>query len=258
MSFAASDAVLSGFQPVGDYLLEIDGKTAPKAEILRSERARGILILASQLPSPVLVSPASGAVETLNLMKVARQKDGSVDLLADAVLAPQGRFEVAGENVVFTVDGHRVRMLQRPYLVGAKTAADLRGDNPEYARKASAYEPAATAVAALRAERREVRVRVFFGSWCAFCKQHVPYLLRLEEELKGAKVRFDYYGLPRPFIGEPEATRMKVTGVPTAVVFVGGREIGRLEQPDDWKAPETALVELLSSAGQARRPKTSP
>ncbi|NJL30113.1 MAG: thioredoxin family protein [Thermoanaerobaculia bacterium] len=100
------------------------------------------------------------------------------------------------------------------------------------------------AVAALRAEQRDVKVRVYFGSWCPFCKDHVPLLLRVVEELKGSKIRFEFYGLPRPFSGDAEATRDKVNGVPTGIVYVDGKEVGRLSTRG-WQVPEVTLTELL-------------
>ena len=91
-----SDAVLRGFQPSGEFVLIVDGVPVPAAEIYQNDKLPGMLILTSALPSPVLLSPRTGQAETVNLMKVSKQKDGSVDLLADAVLSPIGQFAFAG------------------------------------------------------------------------------------------------------------------------------------------------------------------
>src|SRR5436309_1774104 len=102
-----SDSTLRGFEPTGEYMLVVNGKPAP-AEIFQNDKLPAFLILSSALPAPVMLTPRTGSVETVNLMKVAKQKDGSVDLLADAVLAPMGQFQMDGENVAFTVDGKKL------------------------------------------------------------------------------------------------------------------------------------------------------
>ncbi len=241
------DGVLRGFQPIGDYLLEVDGKPAAKAEILQSESAVAILVLASEFETPVLLSPRTGEVSTLDLMRVARQGDGSIHLLAGAVLAPAGKFEVAGENVVFRVGGRRAILEPKPPLLKSRKGGELRAYDPAYVRAAQAYRPNDAALQALRAQGQPVRVRVFFGSWCSFCKRYLPRLLKVEEELAGSKLEFEYFGLPRD-LDDPEAKRLAVKAVPTGIVFVGGREIGRLEG-GAWQAPESGLRDLLSKAG---------
>lgn len=239
-----ADEVFQGFQPSGDYIFELGGKDVGGAEVYHSERAVAYLITAPSLRSPLLVSPRTGAVESVSLMKVSKRADGAIDLLADASFQRVDAFKLEGESVVFTVNGQPAKLKPRPWLLGLHDAATVKGSNPDYARKAAAYQPNAAAVAALRAEQRAVKVRVYFGSWCPFCKDHVPYLLRVAEELKGAKIRFELYGLPRPFSGDAEATRDKVNGVPTGIVYVDGKEVGRVTARG-WQNPEVTINELI-------------
>lgn len=241
-----SDAVLRGFQRIGDYVLLVNGKEDKGAEIYQNSKIPAYLILPSALPSPVLLTPRAGTVETVNLMKVAKQKDGSVDLLADAALAPQGKFEIKGEAIAFASEGKQVTLNPNPPLLGLKKNADLKQHNPEYARTAQGYTPNQATIAALKKEAQPVTVRVFFGSWCPHCRQHVPLLLKVEDLLGASKIHFEYYGLPRDF-KDPEAQKQKIRGVPTAIVYVNGRETGRLET-QDWAAPEVSLGKVLGIA----------
>jgi len=238
-----SDAVMKGFLPIGDYVLLVNGKQDKGAEIYQNSHIPAYLILATALPSPVLLTPGAGNVETVNLMKVAKQKDGSVDLLADAALAPQGKFQIQGETVAFTSEGRQASLSPNPPLLGLKKNADLKSHNPEYARTARGYNPNPAKIAALKEEPQPVTVRVFFGSWCPHCRQHVPLMLKVEDQLGGSKIHFEYYGLPKDF-KDPEAKRMGIKGVPTAVVYVNGREVGRMES-QDWVTPEATLSKLL-------------
>lgn len=242
-----ADAVLSGFQPDGDYLFELDGNDLPHAELYHSDRAVAYLIMAPELPAPILVNLRSRAVESVHLMKVVKRGDGSVDLLADATLQPLGQFNIDGQEVVFTIDGKPAKLKRKPSLVGPQTADELRSYDPGYGRGAEQYGPSEEALDRLRAQSKDVVVRVFFGSWCSVCKRYVPNLMRIDDELAGSKVHFDYYGLPRDFSSDPEASRFDVKGVPTAIVFVNGKEVGRLSG-NDYRRPETAINRLLGQS----------
>jgi thiol-disulfide isomerase/thioredoxin len=247
-----SDSVLKGFQPSGDYVLVVNGKPVPAAEIYQNDQVPAILVLTSALPSPVLLTPRAGSVETVHIMKIAKQKDGTVDLLADAVLAPIGQFEQQGENVVFTYEGRKVSLNGKPPLTGLHKAADLKAHNPQYARGATVYKPNGDAIASLKKDPVPVTVRVVFGSWCPHCRQHVPYMLKVEDELKGSQIHFEYFGLPKPPDAwkHPEVKRLGVKGVPTGIVYKNGKEIGRIVG-EDWGAPEVQLNKIVY--GQAAR-----
>ncbi len=114
----------------------------------------------------------------------------------------------------------------------------------DYVRAAAAYSPSRPILERLRSESRAVTVEVYFGSWCPFCQQVLPRIMRVGEELAGSNIRVDYYGLPRGFGSDPKASALKITGVPTGVVFIGGREAGRITG-NAWKIPELSLNKIL-------------
>jgi thiol-disulfide isomerase/thioredoxin len=243
------DPVLQGFEPDGDYELYLDGKLAAGAELFRSQRAgMALLILAPQLPGPVLVAPRQREVSSVDAVKVVRRDGGSLDILSDASLQPQGAFTIDGSEVRFAIGGRQARLAERPHLLGQQDTRSMLGYSPEYVFRARQYQPSEPMLRALRQLSQPVTVKVYFGSWCPFCKENVPRLLRVAEELEGSKVGFEYYGLPTPFGNEPEAKKAGISGVPTAVVYRGGKEIGRL-QGADWRVPELALRKMLSSQG---------
>ena len=247
---APADAILRDFFPTGDFVLEVDGQKAERAEIYRTDRVAAILVVTSKLPEPVLLQPRSGTVETVSLMSLARRPDGAIDVLADAELGSAGRFTLEGEDVRFTVGGKGAVLKPKPFLLGLHEAGELLADKPEYARGARAYRPYEPSVATLRAVERPVRVRIYFGSWCPACGRWVPPLLKVVEQLEGSQVGFEFYGLPENFAGEPAAEADKVRGVPTGIVYVGGREIGRLDGAAAWKIPEATLVDIVNGKFQ--------
>jgi thiol-disulfide isomerase/thioredoxin len=247
-----SDGVLRDFEPNGDYMLMLNGKPVA-AEIYLNDRIPAFLVLSSSLASPVMLTPRTSSVQTVNLMKVSKQKDGSVDLLADAVLAAAGQFQTVGEDIKFSVEGKSLSLTPKPALTGLHPSADLLKNLPDYLHNAQGYTPNAAAVAALRKTAKPTTIRIVFGSWCPHCRQHVPMMLRVENEIKNPKIKFEYYGLPKPPDAwkDPEVKRLGVKGVPTGVVYVNGIQAGRIEGTA-WNAPEVELNKILNGGGAAK------
>ncbi|MEO8275066.1 MAG: thioredoxin domain-containing protein [Thermoanaerobaculia bacterium] len=237
-----SDAVLRNFELSGDFLLMLDGKEQTKAEIYFSDSARAYLVLDSGFASPILIAAPTQSVQTVDLMKVAKQPAGTIDLLADAILKEEGKYTVNGANIEFTYSGKKISLVQKPWLLGKHTGAELLAYNPVYTRGARDYNPDANIMKRLKAQKQTVRVLTFFGSWCPHCKKHVPLLLKVEQGLAGSKIQFEYYGLPKglAFGGDPQAALYKIEGVPTAILFIGDKEIGRIPNAQ-WSNPEVAL-----------------
>jgi thiol-disulfide isomerase/thioredoxin len=242
-----SDSTLRGFLPTSEYVLMVNGTPVPAAEVYKNDRIPAILILTSALPSPVMLTPRAGNVESVNLMKISKQKDGSVDLFADAVLAPVGPFQMEGENPTFTYGSKKVSLNPKPALAGPHKAADLLANLPDYVRASKAYTPNAAAVAALRKVSKPVTVHVVFGSWCPHCRQHVPLMLKVESEARNPNLKFEYYGIGNPPDGwkDPEVKRLGIKGIPTAIIYVSGIQAGRIEG-DGWNAPEVALAKAIT------------
>lgn len=247
---AQGGEAIQGFHRIDDYVLVVGGRTVPAAEMYQADSAPAILILSSALPSPVLLRPRAQTVETVNLMKVAKQKDGTVNLLAGATLAPQGAFSFGEGVVAFTVNGQKVGLKDKPPLLGPQSSAALKSYSPAtYAKGAQAYQPNQAMIASLRRAAMPVTVRVFFGSWCPHCQQSLPGLIRVEDELKGSKIRFEYFGLPKKGMRDvAEVKQFKIEGVPTGIVYVNGKEAGRLEGGDAWVSPEVALSSIVTPA----------
>ena len=208
----------------------------------------------SDLPSPVLLNPGSFNVETINLMKMAKRPDGTIDLLPGATLQPQGAFSIEGEKVVFTADGHKLALKPRTPLLKEQQAAALFAFNPEYGRNAKAYEPDAALIKTLKGQNKQVRVLTVFGSWCPHCTQYVPRLLRVEQAIGPSKIKFDYYGVPsgQAMSRDPEVKRLSVKGVPTGIVYIGDTEVGRI-LGDGWASPEATLQNLLQVGASIAR-----
>jgi len=241
---AQGDSLLEGFKRSPDYMLKIDGAVDTTGEVYISQRVPAFLALSEKLPTPFLLVPRTQQVQTIHIMKVAKKDDETVDLLPGAVMGIEGPFTVVGKELHFTVGGHDVVLAEKPPLLGVKKAADLLAYGADYGRRAEAYTPAPAAIAALEAKTGDIRVRVFFGSWCPFCQQYVPRMIKVVQEIAGSAVKVDFYGLPHEMSTDPVSGQNGINSVPTGVVWVDGKEAGRI-QGEQWRSPEESLLQIL-------------
>jgi len=242
---APADSVFKDFQPSGEFEIQLDGKTLETAELFHAERAGAYLVMAPEISSPLLINARTRTVEQVSFMKVAKREGGTIDLLADASFQTVGPFAVGAQQLSFTFKGRKIVLASKPPLTGLHPPAGLVSHNPAYGFKSKQYEPDPSQLAALKAQTEDVRVRIYFGNWCPVCGRLVPKVLRIDEELGDAGPKSEYYGLPQPMSDDPITSREDINGVPTGIVYVDGKEVGRLSGRDLFK-PEAALTKMLT------------
>jgi thiol-disulfide isomerase/thioredoxin len=241
-----ADSPLRDFKLINDVFLEVDGKRVP-AEIYRSDSAGAMLVISAALPWPAVLREASLAAA--DPAGIEKGSDGVVNLKPDAVLKPLGNFQIIGEAASFTADGRQATLRAIPPLLGLRRAEEVTAYNPEYVERTSKVVPDARVLAALKKEPRAVTVRVFYGSWCPHCGILVPHALKLEQELRSSHIRFEYFGVPRRFSTDPELKTKDIKSIPTAVVSIDGREVGRILGAEPWERLESSLRDVLQAVG---------
>ena len=105
-----TEAGVERFLQTDEYLLVMEDKEVPEAKIYHSEESVSFLILSPQMPDSILLRARGGTVETIAAEMVSREADGSITLSSDAVLHPQGQFQVGGEGISFTIEGIELRL----------------------------------------------------------------------------------------------------------------------------------------------------
>lgn len=210
-----------------DWVLEVDGEDVDGAEIYYSRYEVAYLVLSPELPSALLFSPRGRSVQSVDVEKLVKAAGLAAKLGPAAAVSYLGQYEESRGVITIELDERTVRLKPRPPLLGRQSYEVLEERHPRYGEKARAYGLEKAAVQSMAIPRGEVRVRVYFASWSPICERLVPKVLRLEQELKG-RVRFEYYGLPKPLSDDPVVARESVLSVPTVVVYVDDEEIGRL------------------------------
>ena len=240
----APDPMFQGFAPIGTFAVSIGGQAVPGAEVYQSERARAILVISPGLDTPVMVNLRSRRAETVGFMSLAKRQDGSIDILADAPIQPLAALDVQGATVSFPYQGKTVEISPRASLTGPQSAEALTEYDPAYARGAANYQPNQGLVAGWSSSAKPVRIQVFFNSKCHVCKEMVPRIIKLDHTIDHAKVSFDYYGVPDSYT-DPVMESKDIHGVPTGIVYVDGKEVGRIVG-GEWRVPELAIKNVVS------------
>ena len=237
---------LRGFQLVGDYQLFLQGQEAAGAQLYLSRTAGAFLVIADDLPSPVLLSARNQTSYKVQLLKISPTGEDTLDLLPGALFGSPMPFRQIRGGLEFAVDGVRAQLRQRPSLAGEATLETLYDHDPGYRRSANAYETDPAVVAEVADLGAGVEVRVVFGSWCHVCERFMPRGLKVHEQLQESPLRFSYYGLgdDNPW-GDAEVVRFGVKELPTAIVYRDGREIGRYIGGPGWTQPEVSLRNIL-------------
>ncbi|MFV1959275.1 MAG: thioredoxin family protein [Planctomycetota bacterium] len=243
----SSPTVLRGFERSGQYMLHANGKAIPDARIYYSRRAAAYLVLSDVFESGVLVLPRTRCVESVSDEEMTEHDDESIDVKKNTTPCSLGRYRLEGPDVVFRVGKIRARLKPKPPLLGGHLAAALIEHTPEYLRDGRAYKPDPKLMKVLEASKKEARIQIFFGSWCSFCSRFLPNVLKVERLLKGkTKLHFEYFGLQPPPAAwvSPTATKMGIRKLPTGIIFIDDKEVGRIVGTE-WIRPERYLVKYL-------------
>jgi thiol-disulfide isomerase/thioredoxin len=227
----------------------VDDQVAKGGAVAVASRAGNLILLrAPQLGGGVLLRPAKKTVARIEPGKIVEELDQTFAVGNDPEPEVVGTFEVGDQGISFALGDHRVELRQGPNKIGLHAGEELVASNVGYAFRARAYVPDSSVVDELRGVGESLKVRVFFGSWCPYCSNRIPRLLRVARDLGSDDIQFEYFGLPSPFRDDPEAKKFDIKGVPTAVVLRGDEELGRIKG-QGWNAPESSLRDLLRTAG---------
>ncbi len=115
-------------------------------------------------------------------------------------------------------------------LQGRITVQELYAAFPVFRAGADAYRPDPAAVEALARIGRETKLVAFLGTWCPDSRSEIPALLKTLDMARNPRLKLELYAVDRIMDdGIGVADRLNLQGVPTVIVFRGGREAGRIQ-----------------------------
>ena len=191
---------------------------------------------------------------------VVRPSSQRLHLLMDGTVEPAGPRSVrllaepmdTGEPLTrtstsldFAVEGHALRIMATPPLLGDTTARAFLDLCPEYQEREAEYVPESEALQQIASMQRDLTLEVYFGSWCPHCQVVLPELIKSLRLADNDQLDVRMIGLPRNFALEPRAAQREVRNVPTLILFEAGRELGRFSG-NEGETVEHSLAALVS------------
>ena len=130
-------------------------------------------------------------------------------------------------------------------LLGSVDRAAILAHSPTWQETVAAYQPDPAAIDKLRGLGREVRIEVFFGSWCSDSAAHVPAFFKVLDLADTPLLQAVYFGVPEAKDKRPAYFQGRdIVKLPTFIVLADGREIGRIVETPK-KSVEADLVKIL-------------
>lgn len=234
---------------------------AQGAEVRRSlQLPVAFLVSPSPFGRPVFITTGPLMARLLNPARITRA-EADPEVVRVDTSGPQEDFlsvRPDGEDLIVDRDGLTMTLKASPPLLGDRTLEELLQALPEYRRGAARYEPDAAALAKLRRATQPTELLVVFGSWCPHCAEAVPRLVRVLGDLDGAPIAVTFHGVPHDGTSDPVLEDLHVTGLPTAIVRRGGKEVARMEGTQ-WLTPERTLSALITAPARVGEgPSTKP
>ena len=233
------------FEPIGDYDFEIDGKVVPKARMYHSKEAAALLVTAAELPYPIAVVPRNKTVQKLNAIDLKQETVGSVAWTPAKPPEAVATFELVENKPVFTLEGKKMRFLDRKPLLGPRTRAEILEFDPSYAYRAASATPQTVYLGEINKWPSDAVIKIFFSTQCDVCRELLPGIFKFQEKITNPKLKFEFYGMPVPSSKDPLAVELKITTFPTGIIYSSdGKEIGRAVG-HSWRMPDLAINNAL-------------
>lgn len=234
-------------QLVDTHVLELDGQILDDADIYFSPLEVFYLAVSKELEAPLMISPRGRLVQWVDGKKLKKRGPVNATLGSRAAGRSVGKYNLHHKVYSFDLEGAQAKLVPAPLLLGRQSIESMKGHHKLYAHRSQAHVIKRTGLKILPVRDGEVLVQVFFNSQDSMCKRILPKILKLEETFRGPKknLRFEYFGLPARFPEDEKARELGVWGVPIAIVYVDGKEVGRVRALE-LDRPEENLLPLLT------------
>jgi thiol-disulfide isomerase/thioredoxin len=130
-------------------------------------------------------------------------------------------------------------------MLGPLSREAILEQHPDWQATAAAYQPKPDCLEKLGALAREVKIEIYLGTWCSDSKAHVSAYFKVLEMADTPLLQTAYIGIPEDKGKRAPYYRGKdILKLPTFLVFVDGREAGRIVETPA-KSVEEDLVRIL-------------
>ncbi len=209
----------------------IDGELDPKAQVLSGDGVRRIALISPRLDMAIILNQDDQTVHT-TLKDFFRFSADHTTATMDAGAPLQqvgGYAAIDATTFLLSVDGRPIFIRAHTGYRGEMSEQKMWDSVPVWRYLMENYQPAPSAVAAIKSVERETKVTVVMGTWCPDSKNYVPKLMKAIGAAANGKIKVQVFGVDNQFHDPVETIqKLKVVNVPTVIVERGGREIGRI------------------------------
>jgi thiol-disulfide isomerase/thioredoxin len=232
------------FEPLGVFELEIEGKIIPKARLFNSKEAGALLVMTPELPYPIAVVPRNKTIQRLDPVELEEEALGSFAWTPAGKPTAVATFDLVEGKPVFQLEGKKMRLLDKPALLGPTTREEIVAYDPSFAYRTASADPPTLYLDVINDWSQNVLVKIYFSSQCPECRELLPGIFKTMDRIKNPKVKFEFYGMPLPATKDPLAVELKISGFPTGILYVDGKEVARALGPS-WRMPAMAIHNAL-------------
>lgn len=233
----------NNYNPIPGFLLTANRSPLATAKFFHSAGRGTVLIRNEEANLAFVVNSRRGRVGVFSATDFLLLDSGELEPVSGKQAKDELALKRVDQRPAFNYEGTEYRVADKPSLLGPKTAAQIMTDDVHYEIASKKYKPVPAYMAKLKVLPKKTHVKVFFGSWCKNCHKWLPNILRVEEELAGSNISFEYYGLPQGF-ADPHAKELGVKTVPFGIIYQDGKEVGRVSGAS-WTFPDLQLVRHL-------------
>lgn len=231
-----------------DHVVAIDGTDVPDAKVYRSQGVPSLLLIAPGLRQPVVIDPRSRSMHPVTGPVMPGPNDKQLEMKDSAIAGEGPPFTISENGVSGEFEGRKIRLTNRPAIVGRTTIEALLAYSYIYQEGMDRYAPSEKDVSFLKSFSDPVRVEVFLGTWCPHCKELVPKFFKCIKMADNPGIALSLTGVPdRNLSAYGPAKEKNVQGVPTFIVYAGTREIGRFSGVPGDSSIEAELVRILAA-----------
>jgi hypothetical protein len=239
----AADATMR-FEPIGVYELELDGKVVKNVKLYHSTEAAAVLVVTPELPYPIAVVPRNKTIQRLDPAQLVSEPRGSIGWTPTGKPTAVATFDLVGDKPVFTLDGKKVRFLDKSPLLGPQTKEAIFAYDPSYAYRSATADPPTVYLPVIESWPQPVLVKIYFSTQCQVCRELLPGIFKTIERIKNPGFKFEFYGMPLPATKDPLGVELGINDFPTGILYVDGKEVARATG-HSWRMPDMAIHNAL-------------
>lgn len=154
----------------------------------------------------------------------------------------------SGASLVITTEGIERKSILQPPMIGHITLVNLFERFPMFSTKRDQYQPDEEILSEISALNPSLSLLCFIGTWHATCRNEVPKILRILDDVQLPDVSIVMIGVDRTLNDKAGmASFHEVDALPTLIILDQGVELGRISGKSEARIEKQVLQILQSS-----------